>query len=168
MRHHYEQDQETSAQQLGKGKRVRKQVNYASENMQQDWTQQQQNLSGAGGQEQDYSEYSGESDYDDGSRSGDEEFDSSTREERRRRHRDRADEKLPPLLARVNGQLEVGMLLLVYAEFNVFWESCLQHFTLLHILRNINNTFCGNVQNNRKCSRKLTQMHASILFYLLC
>ena len=40
LRHHYEQDQETEAQKLGKGKRVRKQVNYASENMGQDWNNQ--------------------------------------------------------------------------------------------------------------------------------
>lgn len=38
LRHHYEQEQETEAQKMGKGKRVRKQVNYASENMQQEWT----------------------------------------------------------------------------------------------------------------------------------
>ena len=37
LRHHYEQEQEIQAQRLGKGKRVRKQVNYASENMQQEW-----------------------------------------------------------------------------------------------------------------------------------
>ncbi len=37
LRHHYEQEQETQSQKLGKGKRVRKQVNYASENMQPDW-----------------------------------------------------------------------------------------------------------------------------------
>jgi hypothetical protein len=37
LRHHYEQEQETQAQRLGKGKRVRKQVNYASEHIQQDW-----------------------------------------------------------------------------------------------------------------------------------
>ncbi|KAK6056737.1 hypothetical protein COOONC_05748 [Cooperia oncophora] len=37
LRHHYEQDQEMEAQKLGKGKRLRKQVNYASENMGQDW-----------------------------------------------------------------------------------------------------------------------------------
>ena len=31
LRHHYEQQQEDLARNLGKGKRVRKQVNYASE-----------------------------------------------------------------------------------------------------------------------------------------
>lgn len=54
----------------------------------------------------DYSDsYSGESDRE-GSGSGEEDFDSS-RDARRKKHRDRNDEKLPPLLARVNGQLEV-------------------------------------------------------------
>lgn len=102
MRHHYEQEQEVQSQRLGKGKRVRKQVNYASENMQQDWAQNVSNTN----QDQDYSDsYSGESDRE-GSGSGDDEFDNS-RDERRRKHRERTDEKLPPLLARVNGQLEV-------------------------------------------------------------
>lgn len=40
LKHHYEQDQETELQKLGKGKRVRRQVNYASENMGQDWSAQ--------------------------------------------------------------------------------------------------------------------------------
>lgn len=34
LRHHYEYDQEQEAQQLGKGKRIRKQINYASEQLQ--------------------------------------------------------------------------------------------------------------------------------------
>uniref|UniRef100_A0A915CFX8 Chromodomain-helicase-DNA-binding protein 3 n=2 Tax=Parascaris univalens TaxID=6257 RepID=A0A915CFX8_PARUN len=98
LRHHYEQEQETQAQKLGKGKRVRKQVNYASENMQQDWQQMQSN-------NDDFSSsYSGESGRSDGE-GEDDEFDGQG--ERRKRHRDRNDEKLPPLLARVNGQLEV-------------------------------------------------------------
>ncbi|KHN80803.1 Chromodomain-helicase-DNA-binding protein 3 [Toxocara canis] len=98
LRHHYEQEQETQAQKLGKGKRVRKQVNYASENMQQDWQQMQSN-------NDDFSSsYSGESGRSDGE-GEDDEFDAQG--ERRKRHRDRNDEKLPPLLARVNGQLEV-------------------------------------------------------------
>lgn len=37
LRHHFEQDQEMERMTLGKGKRVRKQVNYATEAMQQDW-----------------------------------------------------------------------------------------------------------------------------------
>ena len=84
---------------------MRKQVNYVSENLQQDWGNS--NANNANNTDGDYSEsYSGESG-EEGSRSGDEEFDTS-RDERRRKHRERGgDEKLPPLLARVNGQLEV-------------------------------------------------------------
>lgn len=103
LRHHYEQEQEVEAQQLGKGKRVRRQVNYFTENM-------DHNKNAAGG----------------GARDNDDDYNASTDEEgtgesnnasgeddlfteggeRRRKHRDR-DEKLPPLLARVSGQLEV-------------------------------------------------------------
>ncbi|KAK6104410.1 CHD C-terminal 2 domain family protein [Brugia pahangi] len=98
LRHHYEQEQETQAQKLGKGKRVRKQVNYASENMQQDWQQMHPN-------NDDFSSsYSGDSGRSDGE-GEDDEFDST--QQGKKRHRDRGDEKLPPLLARVNGQLEV-------------------------------------------------------------
>uniref|UniRef100_A0A914C339 Uncharacterized protein n=1 Tax=Acrobeloides nanus TaxID=290746 RepID=A0A914C339_9BILA len=98
LRHHFEQDQETEAQKLGKGKRVRKQVNYAAENMQQEWQANQAN--------DDYSDsYEGESGGSEAGRS-DEEFDSA-KDERKRKHRERNEEKLPPLLARVNGQLEV-------------------------------------------------------------
>ncbi|KAI1709997.1 CHDCT2 domain-containing protein [Ditylenchus destructor] len=103
LRHHYEQEQEMVQQTMGKGKRVRKQVNYNTEHIQQDWSAQNASANQA---DQDYSDsYSGESEKE-GSGSADEEFDSA-REERRRKHRDRPDEKLPPLLARVNGQLEV-------------------------------------------------------------
>lgn len=80
---------------MGKGKRVRRQVNYASE-QQNDWA------SLAAGNEGEYddsfSEGSNQS-----NASGDEEFD-NLRDEKRKR---RGDEKLPPLLARVNGQIEV-------------------------------------------------------------
>lgn len=37
MRHHYEQQQEDVARQLGKGKRARKPVNYAANEEQQEW-----------------------------------------------------------------------------------------------------------------------------------
>lgn len=98
LRHHFEQDQEVERGKLGKGKRVRKQVNYASENIQQEWNSPTTNA------DQDYSDsYSAGSDQD-GSLSNEDEFDSN-REERRRKSR--PDEKLPPLLARVNGQIEV-------------------------------------------------------------
>lgn len=45
LRHHYEQEQETEAQKLGKGKRIRKQINYAAgENMQQELTVRRKRL----------------------------------------------------------------------------------------------------------------------------
>lgn len=82
LRHHYEQEREVESQQLGKGKRARRQVNYASEQMQPDWT------SLTTGNEEDYddsfSEGSAQS-----NASGDEEFDNA-RDERRRK---RGDEK---------------------------------------------------------------------------
>uniref|UniRef100_A0A7E5A0P2 DNA helicase n=1 Tax=Panagrellus redivivus TaxID=6233 RepID=A0A7E5A0P2_PANRE len=99
LRHHYEQEQETEAQKLGKGKRVRKQVNYAAENMQQDWA-----AANNAANDQDYSDsYDGES-LSGGDESGDD-FDNNLERPKRRRERD--TEKLPPLLARVNGLLEV-------------------------------------------------------------
>uniref|UniRef100_A0A915EBV8 CHD subfamily II SANT-like domain-containing protein n=1 Tax=Ditylenchus dipsaci TaxID=166011 RepID=A0A915EBV8_9BILA len=119
LRHHYEQDVETKQQNFGKGKRIRKQVNYASENMQQDWAAAQNNNQA---NDPEYSDsYSGESDKE-GSGTGDDEFnDSGARDERKKKHRERNDEKLPPLLARVNGQLEV-------LGFNPVKEG---HFTML-------------------------------------
>ncbi|CAB3405088.1 unnamed protein product [Caenorhabditis bovis] len=95
LRHHYEQDQEVEAQKLGKGKRVRKQVNYAAENMGQDWNNQNNQ-----NDDDDVSSYAG-SDGGDGMHS-DDDYD-----EKRKRRRDENSEKLPPLLAKVNGQIEV-------------------------------------------------------------
>ncbi|GMT16754.1 hypothetical protein PFISCL1PPCAC_8051, partial [Pristionchus fissidentatus] len=96
LRHHYEQEQETSAQKLGKGKRVRKQVNYASENMggQTEWNQPNN--------DDDYSMESGEEGASEGHGSEDGDFDGTGK-----KRRERGDEKLPPLLSKVNGQLEV-------------------------------------------------------------
>jgi chromodomain-helicase-DNA-binding protein 4 len=121
LRHHYEQEQEVTAQRLGKGKRVRKQVNYASENMQQDWQVKVSEacvslaaLHQSSLLQEDYSSsYSGESGGSDAEKS-DEDFESD--ETRRKRRRDRGDEKLPPLLARVNGQMEVGFLSLFHTS----------------------------------------------------
>lgn len=67
--------------------------------MQQDWQQMHPN-------NDDFSSsYSGDSGRSDGE-GEDDEFDST--QQGKKRHRDRGDEKLPPLLARVNGQLEVS------------------------------------------------------------
>ncbi|XGW08722.1 hypothetical protein V3C99_011215 [Haemonchus contortus] len=101
LRHHYEQDQEMEAQKLGKGKRLRKQVNYASENMGQDW----QNRGGEqNNDDDDLSSYDGGSEKASGEHS-DDDFEGIGGEKKKKRERDA--EKLPPLLAKVNGQLEV-------------------------------------------------------------
>ena len=107
LRHHYEQQQEDIARTLGKGKRVRKQVNYidsAVEGRDQDSTWQD-NLS-------DYnSDFSAPSDDD----KEDDDFDEKggdgegggRRSRRRPERRDEKDRPLPPLLARVGGNIEV-------------------------------------------------------------
>ncbi|VDL70684.1 unnamed protein product [Nippostrongylus brasiliensis] len=95
LRHHYEQDQEMEAQKLGKGKRLRKQVNYASENMGQDWQNrggEQQNAD-----DDDLSSYDGGSEKASGEHS-DDDFEGIGGEKKKKRDRD--SEKLPPLLAK--------------------------------------------------------------------
>ncbi|KAK0098849.1 hypothetical protein PV326_001415 [Microctonus aethiopoides] len=109
LRHHYEQQQEDIARTLGKGKRVRKQVNYNDGGVtgdqgardDQPW---QENLS-------DYnSDFSAPSDDDKEDDDFDEKGDGDLLSRRSRRRLERRDEKdrpLPPLLARVNGNIEV-------------------------------------------------------------
>ncbi|XP_074103378.1 chromodomain-helicase-DNA-binding protein Mi-2 homolog isoform X3 [Cotesia typhae] len=109
LRHHYEQQQEDMARTLGKGKRVRKQVNYNDGGVtgdqgardDQPW---QDNLS-------DYnSDFSAPSDDDKEDDDFDEKGDGdllSRRSRRRLERRDERDRPLPPLLARVNGNIEV-------------------------------------------------------------
>lgn len=108
LRHHYDQHQEDIARTLGKGKRVRKQVNYidsAVEGRDQDTTWQD-NMS-------DYnSDFSAPSDDDKEDDDFDEKGDGAEGGGRRsgRRRPERRDEKdrpLPPLLARVGGNIEV-------------------------------------------------------------
>uniref|UniRef100_A0A3P8WKB5 Chromodomain helicase DNA binding protein 4a n=1 Tax=Cynoglossus semilaevis TaxID=244447 RepID=A0A3P8WKB5_CYNSE len=84
LRHHYEQQQEDLARNLGKGKRIRKQVNYNDA----DWQDDQSD---------------GQSDYSVASEEGDEDFD----EPNRKGLRNDKDKPLPPLLARVGGNIEV-------------------------------------------------------------
>lgn len=108
LRHHYEQQQEDIARTLGKGKRVRKQVNYNDGGMTTDTredTTWQENLS-------DYnSDFSAGSDED----KEDDDFDEknegggdmSRRSRRRMERKDERDRPLPPLLARVGGNIEV-------------------------------------------------------------
>ncbi|XP_075715362.1 chromodomain-helicase-DNA-binding protein 3 isoform X2 [Rhinoderma darwinii] len=88
LRHHYEQQQEDLARNLGKGKRVRKQVNY------NDAAQEDQD---------------NQSEYSVGSEEEDEDFDERTegRRHSRRHLRNEKDKPLPPLLARVGGNIEV-------------------------------------------------------------
>ncbi|RZC42901.1 chromodomain-helicase-DNA-binding protein Mi-2 -like protein [Asbolus verrucosus] len=106
LRHHYEQQQEDIARTLGKGKRVRKQVNYNDGGMTTDTredTTWQENLS-------DYnSDFSAGSDEDKEDDDFDEknEGDLNRRSRRRMERKDERDRPLPPLLARVGGNIEV-------------------------------------------------------------
>lgn len=99
LRHHYEQFQEDEARHLGKGKRIRKQVSYVDGGMEDQeesaWTN---NLS-------DY-EDDGYSDVDE--EESDEEFNQKTEGRQRRGGRGASDRDVtPPLLAKVQGNLEV-------------------------------------------------------------
>lgn len=96
LRHHYEQQQEDLARNLGKGKRIRKQVNY-NDGSQEDreWQDDQSD---------------NQSDYSVASEEGDEDFDErteATRRPSRKGLRTEKDKPLPPLLARVGGNIEV-------------------------------------------------------------
>lgn len=106
LRHHYEQHQEDMSRTLGKGKRVRKQVNYTdggvvqADAIKEDSTWQE-NVS-------DYnSDYSGNSD--DQGDEDDDDGDLTRRSKRRieRKEAERDNRPLPPLLARVGGNIEV-------------------------------------------------------------
>merc|ERR1712110_431939 len=108
LRHHYEQAQEDVARSMGKGKRVRKQVNYGDggEVTTREDNSWQENVS-------DYnSDFSLPSDDDKEDDDFDEKNDPegpdgrSRRDIARERKRDR-DRPLPPLLARVGGNIEV-------------------------------------------------------------
>ncbi|CAH1776247.1 unnamed protein product, partial [Owenia fusiformis] len=98
LRHHYEQQLEVTRGALGKGKRVRKQVNY-------------NDAVGGGGNNWDNDMSDFDSDFSDKG-TEDDDFDEKQDESiggRRRRKNQMAekDRPLPPLLARVNGQIEV-------------------------------------------------------------
>ncbi|XP_056597232.1 chromodomain-helicase-DNA-binding protein 4a isoform X2 [Triplophysa dalaica] len=97
LRHHYEQQQEDLARNLGKGKRIRKQVNYNDGSQEdRDWQDDQSD---------------GQSDYSVASEEGDEDFDErsevNSRRPNRKGLRNDKDKPLPPLLARVSGNIEV-------------------------------------------------------------
>merc|ERR1739838_421444 len=102
LRHHFEQQQEDLAKSMGKGKRVRKQVNYNDTEGGKDQTIWQDQGS----------DYDSKDDNDDDIDDNDDEFDEKTENEnggrsRRRGVRNEKDRPLPPLLARVGGNIEV-------------------------------------------------------------
>ncbi|CAH0556045.1 unnamed protein product [Brassicogethes aeneus] len=108
LRHHYEQQQEDMARTLGKGKRVRKQVNYNDGGMTTDTREDstwQENLSDyhsdfSAGSEEDKED----DDFDEKNEGG---GDMSRSRRRRMERKDERDRPLPPLLARVGGNIEV-------------------------------------------------------------
>ncbi|XP_049867284.1 chromodomain-helicase-DNA-binding protein Mi-2 homolog isoform X1 [Pectinophora gossypiella] len=109
LRHHYEQHQEDQARTLGKGKRVRKQVNYNDGSVAQTENREDTTWQDNG------SDYN--SDFSQGSEDDkeDDDFDEkndngdllSRRSKRRLERREERDRPLPPLLARVGGNMEV-------------------------------------------------------------
>ncbi|XP_070207054.1 chromodomain-helicase-DNA-binding protein 4-like isoform X3 [Littorina saxatilis] len=100
LRHHYEQQQEDLARTLGKGKRIRKQVNYNDAMNGHDEEAWKENLSDF---DSDFSHSAHEDDDDD----FEENKDGDQARSRTRRRGQEKDRPLPPLLARVNGQIEV-------------------------------------------------------------
>ncbi|CAH8455229.1 unnamed protein product [Heterobilharzia americana] len=98
LRHHFEQAQEDQARALGKGKRVRKQVNYSTtQEEEEEWNQTMtDNDSDFSNKDEDDDEYD--------ERTGAAGGDVPVMSRRTRRER---EGKMPPLLSRVNGQIEV-------------------------------------------------------------
>ncbi|XP_055907342.1 chromodomain-helicase-DNA-binding protein Mi-2 homolog isoform X2 [Eupeodes corollae] len=106
LRHHYEQHQEDVSRTLGKGKRVRKQVNYTDGGVvaaePRDDSNWQDNASDFN------SDYSGASDEDREDDDFDERADNGDTSRKAKRRPERRDDRpLPPLLARVGGNIEV-------------------------------------------------------------
>lgn len=105
LRHHFEQHQEDASRSLGKGKRVRKQVNYTdgavvSNESREDQTWQENVSDYNNSDYSGYSEEEKEEDDEDNSEFG-------KRGRRRMERKDDKDRPLPPLLARVGGNIEV-------------------------------------------------------------
>ncbi|XP_048729194.2 chromodomain-helicase-DNA-binding protein 5-like isoform X3 [Ostrea edulis] len=99
LRHHYEQQQEDMSRTLGKGKRIRKQVNYndgmTGHGDDDTWKNNFSDID---------SDFSAATDNDE----DDDEYEDSEKNKRSsRRGGAEKDRPLPPLLARVNGQIEV-------------------------------------------------------------
>lgn len=109
LRHHYEQHQEDQARTLGKGKRVRKQVNYNDGSVAQTENREDSTWQDNGSDfNSDFSQGSEDDKEDD---DFDEKNDNgdllSRRSKRRLERREERDRPLPPLLARVGGNMEV-------------------------------------------------------------
>jgi len=98
LRHHYEQEQEYVASTLGKGKRVRKQVNYSDGSM---ITESNKNFRGT---YEDGSDFDASELVDDSEDLSDEEG-SNNLTSRQKKYKER--DILPPLLAKVGNQIEV-------------------------------------------------------------
>ncbi|XP_047186277.1 chromodomain-helicase-DNA-binding protein 4a isoform X2 [Scophthalmus maximus] len=113
LRHHYEQQQEDLARNLGKGKRIRKQVNYNDGSQEDRGKRRRADVTSHGDQTTDWQDdqSDGQSDYSVASEEGDEDFDERTEANSRRPNRkglrNDKDKPLPPLLARVGGNIEV-------------------------------------------------------------
>uniref|UniRef100_A0A8C7MDJ9 Chromodomain helicase DNA binding protein 4a n=1 Tax=Oncorhynchus kisutch TaxID=8019 RepID=A0A8C7MDJ9_ONCKI len=110
LRHHYEQQQEDLARNLGKGKRIRKQVNYNDGSQEDRGSRRGNNNNGVRADWQD-DQSDNNSDYSVASEEGDEDFDeraeANSRRPNRKGMRGDRDKPLPPLLARVGGNIEV-------------------------------------------------------------
>uniref|UniRef100_A0A8C4NXF8 DNA helicase n=1 Tax=Dicentrarchus labrax TaxID=13489 RepID=A0A8C4NXF8_DICLA len=114
LRHHYEQQQEDLARNLGKGKRIRKQVNY-NDTTQEDQGRLCRQTHGARPSGLTFLEWQddlsdNQSEYSVGSEDEDEDFEERPeggRRHSRRQLKSEKDKPLPPLLARVGGSIEV-------------------------------------------------------------
>ncbi len=100
LRHHYEQHQEDVARSLGKGKRLRKQVNYTDNGIVTAEPRDDNNWDDGSG----YSDYSSDEDKEG---MGDDEIAARARNRDRARMERERERPLPPLLARVAGNIEV-------------------------------------------------------------
>lgn len=108
LRHHYEQHQEDLGRTLGKGKRVRKQVNYTDGGVvaadTREDTTWQENVSDYNSDYSNTDEDKEDDDFDDKNDNGDA---MGRRSRRRIERKEERDRPLPPLLARVGGNIEV-------------------------------------------------------------
>ncbi|XP_047505475.1 chromodomain-helicase-DNA-binding protein Mi-2 homolog isoform X1 [Pieris napi] len=108
LRHHYEQHQEDQARTLGKGKRVRKQVNYNDGSVAQTENREDSTWQENGSDyNSDFSQGSEDDKEDDDFDEKNDNGDLSRRSKRRLERREERDRPLPPLLARVGGNMEV-------------------------------------------------------------